>query len=466
MGTTSRLVQAGVLAGLFVTSVRPIAPIEAALEHVIAPVRILSELVRPMSVLSLREVRAAEARLRELEDAEFDARRELHEDGRAFALPSEPGLAAGRRFVPAEVIERSRSSLDRIVVALESGHAIGIEPGLPVVSGNVYVGRVAEVDVPRPGQATVELVTGAGFFVGAVLEPDDPEAPGLTGEPLRMVVGGIPADERGDVRLAVHNPVRRDLPDGSVRVEEGVAGIDPFARLAEGYELGRLEGAGGRGRSRSRPRLGVEPLVDYKAGLHQLCVLLPADSARPPETPEEDLLFDGRWRGARPVSIGDPNGRRDGLVLGAGTWNGVRPGAAVLFGVRLIGRIQSAGPLASRASLLGDPGLSVPAVARIEGREEPLALGRLLSLGRAAGEEHGRVVYLHWEALEKLAADGSGPARATLFTGSGDALVPRGLVLGEALLPRGPGPHVIALEQPADTRRVRTLWVRLPGELP
>jgi len=49
-----------------------------------------------------------------------------------------------------------------------------------------------------------------------------------------------------------------------------------------------------------------------------------------------------------------------------------------------------------------------------------------------------------------------------LYTGSGEPLVPRGSLLGETLLPRGPGPHLLRVEEPVDTRRLGQLWVRLP----
>ena len=162
------------------------------------------------------------------------------------------------------------------------------------------------------------------------------------------------------------------------------------------------------------------------------------------------------------TSSGDPSSWREGLKLGAGAWNGVGLGAAVVSGSRLVGRVRAAGPLSADVSLLGDPGVSIPAIARVAGRAEPLVLGQLVSLGRDPRD--GRLVRFHWNAL--LPWEGTEPARAELFTGSGEPLLPRGLLLGLAVLPNGPGPHVLTLEQPVDTRDVRRLWVRLPAPEP
>jgi hypothetical protein len=103
------------------------------------------------------------------------------------------------------------------------------------------------------------------------------------------------------------------------------------------------------------------------------------------------------------------------------------------------------------------------ALARIEGRDEPFVLGRIVSLGRPSDGEPDEVE-IDWPAVVPIPAPAEGSSstvRARLFTGSGDALVPRGLVLGEAELPVGPGPHRFRLEQGVDTRDVRRLWMRL-----
>ena len=44
--------------------------------------------------------------------------------------------------------------------------------------------------------------------------------------------------------------------------------------------------------------------------------------------------------------------------------------------------------------------------------------------------------------------------------GAGAIGVPRGLAIGNTTLPRGPGPHVLRVEQSVDTRHLDRLWVR------
>jgi len=48
----------------------------------------------------------------------------------------------------------------------------------------------------------------------------------------------------------------------------------------------------------------------------------------------------------------------------------------------------------------------------------------------------------------------------TLWTGSGELGVPRGLLVGTAALPVGPGPHVVLVEQADGARDPRGLVVR------
>jgi hypothetical protein len=203
----------------------------------------------------------------------------------------------------------------------------------------------------------------------------------------------------------------------------------------------------------------VEPLLDYRAGLFQVVVVCPADVRRHAERSGVEELDDGRWRKVGATTSGDPSPWREGLKLGAGAWNGVHTGAAVVSGSRLVGRVARATPLSADVSLLGDPGCWIPAIARIAGREQPLVLGRLVSLGRDADD--ARAIRIHWDAV--LEWDGDTPADAELFTGSGEPLVPRGLLLGTARVPNGPGPHVLVVRQPVDTSAVRRLWVRTPA---
>jgi hypothetical protein len=436
---------------LAAVSVRPAGAVELVLDHALMPVRVLSELARPVGWLTARRVRAADRSLAELTEDDYGRRASFFADGARYAEPDRPELIRGRRFVHAEVIDRDGE--DRIVIEIRGGSCAGLKPTMPVVSGNAYVGRIREV-LPDAGRATVDLVTGLDFFVGAVLESgeEDPERPLM--QSLRLVVGGVVTkeDEAGRYWLDVHNPSRTSPPAGRVTVDEDLSALDPYGDEARGFELGHYD----------PEEQGIVPLLNFHSGLFQVVVVAPAGLDRPPETGSTEELEDGRWRRVVVTSSGDPSAWREGLKLGAGSWNGVGDGAALVSGSRLVGRVRDAGPLTANASLLGDPGLAIPAIARVEGRQEPLVLGQLISLGR--DPEDVRRVRFHWEAL--LAWEGPEAARAELFTGSGEPLIPRGLLLGLSELPPGPGPHVLTLEQPVDTRDVRSLWVRLPAPEP
>jgi hypothetical protein len=123
----------------------------------------------------------------------------------------------------------------------------------------------------------------------------------------------------------------------------------------------------------------------------------------------------------------------------------------------LIGRIVHAGALGSDAACLGDRGFRVPVLARVDDVAAPLVLGEFVSRGR-----RGASVLFDWEApLGIPPRAGATHVNATLFTGSGEALVPRGLLLGTALLPTGPGPHSIEVEPGAPIESLGAVWVRL-----
>ena len=479
--SASRALYLSSVVGLALVSLRPHPVVEAAVDVALMPVRVLAEVVRPARLLRTAEVRAADRRLRALEDEDMATRDQFFADSSAFVIPDRLDLTAGRRFVHAEVIERVAGDLDRIVVQVESGHCQGLEVGMPIISGEVYAGRVHAVDQPRPGLALVDLVTRADFRVGGRLVPDDADAAQDAGgtDPVRLVVGGVSTAlrrvgkrETKDVVLAVHNPSRRHAAPGRVVVDEGAAGSEAFRREAAGFTLGTtvyLQATAEDG----EPSLedGIAPHLDYGAGLFQVAIVCPADVVREPEQPLRDVLEDWLWRPVKATAAGDPSTWREGQKLASGRLNGVRTGAAVASGTRLVGRVVHAGFLTSDAALLGDPGMWVPGIARLEGRAQPLVLGRLVSLGRETDAAGTEAILFHWEAIVPLEEfpDGSGleqagaeTVRAVLYTGSGEPLVPRGLLLGECELPRGPGPHLLRVEEPVDTRLLGRLWVRMP----
>jgi len=445
----SRAFFAIALGVLMWVSLRPDPRIEGALDLVLLPTRILAELTVPLRWLARKEVRAAERRLQEFQDVEHAASRLLHEAERRMALPKQARLLEGRSFVHAQVIQRPRDNLDRLLVQLQPGAGVVVQPGMPVVHGDVYVGRVACVDPPRD-QAAVDLVTGRGFFVGARLESPT-EDPLRAARPVRMVVGGLADDAPDPYALALHNPETSQQIEGVVRVEEGQSAPELWADQARDFVLGVLDGR--------NETYWVRPGLDYLHGLFHVVIVCPAGDA--PVAPQMglDVLEDGNWTGVRVLGHGQPSALREAIVIDAGSWKGVQDEAAVVFAARLIGRVRRVGRLSSRVSLLGDRGFRVPVLARVNGEDAPRVLGQLVSLGR---DRSDAAVLLHWMPVQPIGADEPGPAElpAQLFTGAGALGVPRGLAIGDTLLPRGTGPHVLRVVQSVDARLLDRLWVR------
>jgi len=454
---TRRLSLLAAVGGCVVLALRPASPVEQAVEAVLAPVRLLSELAWPVGMLRRHSVLAAERHVAELYPRELVDRRELGAEQLRFVLPDEPALRRGRDFVVAEVVRRVARDADRLEVRVLSkggSAAAGLAPGMPAVVGNVYVGRVSAV---TPAGAVVDLVTRSDGFVGGEL--DDSQGP------ARMVVGGVRPRRATDERLlAVCSPERAVLEPGEVRVDDGLSGAR-FADLARGFRLGGLVVVNDQREERT---YAVRSPINFAGGIFQLALVRPGD-ARGGELQAlvTDPLEDGRWLAVRALSCGDPLGVREGVVLGAGTLQGVRAGAAVVAGTRLIGRVVRAGPLAAGAGLLGDPGLALPVAASVEGRDEPLALGWLVSLGRPGDGVASDHVLFHWQEgwPADLAADaGQEPVRARLYTGAGAAGVPPWLVIGDAWLARERGPQVLDVQLAVDPRRLAHLRLRLDEE--
>lgn len=441
------------LTALVYVSLRPGSLFERGLDVALTPLRALAEIAAPVGLLRAGSVRAAERRAASLREEEAAEREALGNDQRRFVLPRRAPLHAGREFAIAEVTGRAEGDLDRLEVRRLDAitpSSPSFEPDMPVVVGDHYIGRVHSVFAGGE-RAQVDLVTRRDGFVGARIAGA-----------ARAVVGGLARDpERPETLLLdVHAPSTRLLEPGlEVEVDEGFAGDTAFAELANGFSLGRLVLLGDGG---GEGGFGVRSPIDFRAGVFQVAVVTPprpADAAEEAR-PQVDVLRDGRWSRARALSHGDPSGLREGLRLDAGGLRGVERGAALVAGARFLGRVSAAGPLESRARLLGDPGLTVPVVARVSGRDEPLILGTLVSLGRA---RQGRVVRLHWDEgwpSQLGRAAGGEHVAARLFTGAGAQGVPPGLVLGNARLPLAPGPTVVELEVDIDPRSVKRLIVR------
>jgi len=437
----SRLRFVGFLA-LIVLALRPDPRLDAALDALLAPTRVLAELAQPVALLGRSEALAAEAGIQARVERERKVSRALASAERRFARPTDGALLRGRQFVHAEVVGRPADDLDEVHVRVAGGSTAGLTVGLPVVTGNVFVGRIRALDEPWPGHARVELVTGRDFNIGArIVDPSR-----SSGTPVRLVVGGLVARrEREDVRLAFRSPSRRGVDEGDVVVDESLA-LERFGHAARGFRLGRLDGD------------GLRPELDYESGLSQVVVVVPDERSVPTDAVDPDPFSDGGWIGARRLASADPSPWRRSAKVGAGTWNGVEPGAAVVYKTRLVGRVARSGALVSDVVRAPDRDFFVSAVARIAGREEPLALGRLWGRGRSP---NGRLV-LEWAAVVPLPADVAGGTVAELFTGAGEPTVPAGLAIGATHLPAGDGPHRLEVDDGGENELPRKVWIRLP----
>lgn len=443
------------LFGLLALSLKPFAPLERALDLAFVPTRVLVELASPLGWLRAAEVRAAERELFASDAAARErAERVLAAEQRA-ALPSRPELCAGRRRVHGEVVRRGREGLDRVIVRLATTD--GVEPGMPVTAGDVFVGRVARVEPGAAREVTVDLVTAADFFVGAVQE--EPEPAGH--EPCRAVVGGLAPRAQGEraIHLALHNPSRRPALGARVVVREpdlpGLLEADRWSKLADGFELGTVAALDVGGQSEL---LRLRPRLDYEAGLSQVVVLAGAARGAPAQELAIDTFERANWLAARALTAGDVTAARSGRRISAGALHGVRAGAAVAFGSRLIGVVAHAGWVASDVQHLDDAGLRLAALARFDGDAPPRAVGEIVSTGRRRAD--GALEFL-WEARVALDDLGPGELAAELFTGSGREGVPRGLAIGTTSLPRGIGTHPIAVRPEPGAERPRHLAVWL-----
>lgn len=462
---------------LVVLSLRPVPEFERAAGLLLAPLRVAVELVAPLAWVTGATgdaVRAAVGDPAGDEAREREACAALLVADQASARPTRAALRAERLLIHAEVVGRRTNRRDRVVVELPRGAAVA--PGMPVVHGDHYVGRVARVAEPRAGEpprATVELVTAADFRIGARMS----EAPFS-----RLVVGGLaPVDGSPALLLAPHKPADRDLVAGGVEVDELDDDASGYAGLADGYRLGELfvltqVASPDAPRRGGTSTLAVRPGLDYQAGLYQLVVLGHAAGAREPAEPDELRLeydpFDpSAWLAADVALGGDPSFWREGRKLEVGRTAGVAAGAAVRSGARFVGRVVAVQALTADVALLGDRGLELPGLAWIDGRAAPFSLGRLVGLGRTSDGD----ARLRWDALVPLppstaalaetppsaSGDELPTVRATLFTGSGEPGVPRGLFVGEVRLPAGPGPHELVLVAPGGRGVPSTLQVRV-----
>lgn len=437
-----------------VLSLRPVPAVSGAIELLFLPTRVIAELVAPLSWLRSGEVRAAEQHLdEEARRVRGDAAQLLAQEQES-ALPTRPELRLGRHLVHGEVIRRTRGNLDRVEVRVASSQ--GIVPGLPVVTGDHYVGRVARVDAVDARKVHVDLVTGRDFFVGAAVARRDWSGREL-GQRVELVVGGLAlalATEPEQLHLALHNPILRGIESGTVVVAEPQAFEPELARLSAGFRLGEL-GRAQLPKGGWLPR--IESQLDFKSGLFQVIVLAPEGELPDAQRLELDTFVTRDWIPAGTLTRGEVTSTREGRRLAPGTLGGVESGRAVALGAHLVGRIGETGPLTCDLLGLGDPGLRLAVLAELEGQASPRPLGELVALGR---ERESGLLRFRWTCRIDLGTGVEGERlQARLYTGSGEDGVPRGLLIGSAELPTTRRTHELLVQQDAAVRDLSRVFV-------
>lgn len=453
------------LIGLLVligVSLHPVAGVEAVVDRLFAPARILGELALPFRFLGVSSVRAAQAENETASAAERERSRAVLLASQAAAMPVDAALQRDRALVGAHVIGRPERNRDRL--RLRFNVDAGVGAGMPVVCGDVFVGRVAELDPRHPGECLADLVTLRNFRVGAVVEQEL----GATSAPARFIVGGILEDTRGKhptLHLAAQFPSDHAVRAGDLRVSEEAS--SPDERLADGFRLGRLEPVELRGFGSTRlDPLGVRPLIDYESGLNALAIVCPPQMSTAGPVLAVDPFDPAAWIDARILLAGDVSPLRATRKLALGSSSGVRAGSAVAIGARFVGRVDRVGAWSCDARLLADPGTSFHALARTSAAEAPVILGKVVSCGcDSAGD-----VRLEWQAAIGISGAEGTRVSAEVWTAAGEPDVPPGLLVGTTELPCGSGPFRLAVHPAQDARsilRVRVWRGRASsGDLP
>jgi|694.fasta_scaffold00753_29 cell shape-determining protein MreC len=399
---------------LLALSLRPVGPIERAAEWLAVPTRVVSALAAPLGLG--RETHADEGGAREL----AKTARALLQREQAAVLPTEVGLCTGRALIHAEVVDRSAAGEDRLLVRFAP--KAPVRAGLPVVLGNNFVGRVLEVGSAgrrlQPGEALIELITHEASRVEA-----------RAGAAV-LILGGLAAQSGAGAQgrqLAVHTQQGALVPGDAVTVAERLDALAGPAALANGYTIGTLVPRPHGGRE----GWAVAPAIDYRGGLGQLLLLAPPERASAAALLAHDPLERAGWQNARLALAGTPAFWRATRRLHAGSRRGIVAGSALAAANHYLGRVARVEWVSSEVRLLEDPGSSVLVLADFGGGEAPLHLGLMhtQSFDRSRHE-----LELRWqpsvESLRQVALRRERSVR--LFTGSGDRLVPPGLLIGES----------------------------------
>lgn len=466
-------------------ALRPFGPADRVADLVTLPSRVAAPLGLPATIVTRTRVPStsgADEKQLALE-ASFSAR--LERAVLRSAWPRAVELKSEVAPIPGEVDARLGRSRDTIRVRVAEPDRV--ELGQPVVAGDVYVGRVSRIPfreplpdepgplerlmratglssppLPPPRDAVdVSLVTGPDQRVGGLVREDQ------EGFPCAMVVGGLTWRPDDLVWLAVHAPERRSTRKGIVVVSEPLGLERDFESLGEGFLIGELqeEEVVRPGEPMTRRILGIQPPIDFRAGINQVLVLAESEGGVEVDhdrlrdaLPVVPVLEDGGWGSARLLVTGDATPWRSTLRVNRGSRDGVAPGAALVEGVRLAGRVSDPSPMTSAVATVFDPGFHVNVLAQAVDAPDaaPLAMGRLTSEGRAPDGSllmrwfpDAGTAWPEW-ALEPDGSDVSREVQVTLWTGSGMVRVPRGLRIGRVTIPAGARPASRVLGKIAD----------------
>jgi rod shape-determining protein MreC len=179
------------------------------------------------------------------------------------------------RMIAADVIFPTDSSPWRKSLTIALGSSHGVEKGMLVVYNSQVVGRVSEAG---PKTSRVQTVTDPGFRAAAVAAP-------------RTYVAGVSLSERHPGVYTGTSGENGELKwySGETAAEPGafvVTSEDPVNGVPRGLLLGRVTGASSA--RNPLPRVGVEPVLNFRALEHVMLLVAPMEvrttglSSRPP----------------------------------------------------------------------------------------------------------------------------------------------------------------------------------------
>ena len=169
------------------------------------------------------------------------------------------------RLITADVIFPTDSSPWRKSLTISLGTSHGIEKGMLVVYNSQVVGRVGEAG---PKTSRVQTVTDPGFRAAAVAAP-------------RTYVAGVSLSERHPGVYSGTSGENGELKwySGETSAEPGafvVTSDDPANGVPRGLILGRVTGT--TSARHPLPRVGVEPVLNFRALEHVMILVPPVET--------------------------------------------------------------------------------------------------------------------------------------------------------------------------------------------